>query len=144
MRRRNATHRITTALVRRFGTISIEKLAVANMTASAKGTIEDPGRNVRQKAGLNRSILRQAWGMFRTQLTYKAGWASRQQLEVNPRHTSQDCSACGTRRLKPDSRERWHCHACGAEHDRDVNAAINIDRAGIAALGSQSSGRAAA
>ena len=82
--------------------------------------------------------------LIHDQLAYKAAWAGRQLIEVNPRYTSQACSTCGGRRSKPDGSERWRCEHCGAEHDRDVNAAINIDRAGILALGSRSGGRAAA
>ena len=144
VRSRNACHRITSHLIRRFDIISVEDLKITNMTGSARGTPEAPGRNVRAKAKLNRSILEQAWGLIREQLVYKAAWAGRQLIEVNPRFTSEDCSACGGRRSKPDGSERWRCEHCSAEHDRDVNAAVNIDRAGILALGSRSGGRAAA
>ncbi len=109
-----------------------------------KGTTAAPGRNVRAKAGLNRSILEQSWGAILDQLVYKAAWAGRRVVTVRAAFTSQDCSACGKRRTKPDGRERWQCENCHKEHDRDVNAAINIHRAGMRALGSKSSGRAAA
>ena len=144
VRRRNANHRITSSLVQRFDTIVIEDLQISNMTASAKGTAEAPGRNVRAKAALNHGILQQGWGQIREQLTYKAEWAGRQLTRVPPHYTSQDCSVCGVRREKPDGEERWRCSACGTTHDRDVNGAINIHRAGISALGSLSGGRAAA
>ena len=144
VRRRNACHRITTGLVRRFDTITVEALQIANMTRSAKGTAAQPGINVRQKAGLNRSILEQSWGTILNQLDYKAAWASRQVVKVNPRFTSQDCSTCGHRRERPNGRERWRCARCGTEHDRDENAAVNIDRAGIETLGSRSGERVAA
>ena len=124
--------------------ISIEALKVGNMTRSARGTSDKPGRNVRAKAGLNRTILAQSWGRIRNQLAYKAAWAGRQVVEVDPRFTSQDCSDCRERRAKPDTKERWRCEKCGVEHDRDINAATNIDRAGMSTLGSQSSGRTAA
>ena len=52
----------STAIARRFDVIGVEDLKIANMTRSAKGTIEEPGRNVRQKAGLNRGILGSGWG----------------------------------------------------------------------------------
>ena len=144
VRRRNACHRISTALVRSFDTIAIEDLALRNMTRSARGTREAPGRNVRQKQALNRCILEQAWGTIVNQLAYKAACAGRRLVRVDPRHTSQDCSGCGTRRAKPETRERWSCAHCGQAHDRDVNAATNIHRAGIRALGSQSGERVAA
>ena len=144
MRNRNSCHRVTTGLIQRFGVIAIEDLRIGNMTRSARGTAETPGRNVRQKAGLNRSILEQSWGTIDRQLTGKAEWTGRQIVKVNPRLTSQRCSSCGAVRKKATAAERWKCGACGTEHDRDVNAAINIERAGILALASQSSGRAAA
>ena len=144
VRRRNSCHVVTSDLVKRFDLITIEDLRIGNMTASAAGTVDNPGRNVKAKTGLNRSILQQAWGIFRQQLVYKAEWAGRQLKAVNAAYTSQDCSVCGHRRSKPDARERWRCEHCAVEHDRDVSAAVNIDRAGILALGSRSGERVAA
>lgn len=118
VRNRNACHRITTPLVRRYGTICVEKLNIANMTRSGTG-----------KRGLNRSILNQTWGIIRRQLAYKAEWAGRQLVEVNPAFTSRTCSFCGARH-DPGKAETWQCQTCGRNHDRDVNAAINILRAG--------------
>ena len=88
VRNRNECHRITTDLVRRFGLIAVEDLAIRNMTRSAKGTIDNPGINVRQKSGLNRSITEQTWGMIRNQIAYKAEWAGREMVAVDPRFTS--------------------------------------------------------
>ena len=144
VRRRNACHRITSRLIEWFDTIAVEDVAIGNMTRSGRGTTEAPGRNVRAKRGLNRSILEQAWGQILAQLDYKAAWAGRRVVRVDPRFTSQDCAACGRRREKPDAHEHWRCSGCGAEHDRDANAAINIHRAGILALGSLNDGRAVA
>ena len=72
VRSRNACHRLTSKLGARFDVISIEDLRIGNMTASARGSIEAPGRSVSAKAGLNRSILEQSWGRIREQLVYKA------------------------------------------------------------------------
>ena len=72
VRNRNECHRITTGLVKRFNLIAVEDLNIKNMAASAKGTVEEPGTNVRQKSGLNRSILEQTWGVIGQQLAYKA------------------------------------------------------------------------
>ena len=141
---RNACHRITSGLIRRFDVVVVEKLAIGNMTRSAKGTVESPGRRVKQKSGLNRTILEQGWGRILDQLDYKAEWAGRTVVEAEPAYSSQDCSACGTRREKPDGQEFWTCADCGTRHDRDVNAATNIHRAGILALGSQRGERVAA
>ena len=133
VKNRNACHRITTDLIQRFGTISIEALKTRNMTRSAKGTTEKPGTNVAAKSGLNKSILEQTWGLLRTQLAYKAEWAGRRLVEVNPANTSRDCSRCSARN-DPGSSETYHCRACGLVKDRDWNAAINVKRAGTLAL----------
>ena len=123
---RNECHRITTDIVRRFDLVAIEDLAIRNMTASAAGTVENPGRNVAAKSGLNRSILEQGWGIIRHQLVYKAGWAGKQLVEVDPRLTSQTCSGCGA--VDPDSRQgkSYGCRQCGLSIDADINAARNI------------------
>jgi putative transposase len=94
------------------------------MTRSAKGTAGDPGRNVRAKAGLNREILRSAWGLLVRRLEDKA--PGRVQ-KIKPAYTSQRCSACG--QVDADSREsqaRFACTACGYACNADVNAAQNI------------------
>ena len=126
VRNRNECHRVTTELVRRFGLIALEDLPVKNMTASAKGTLENPGRNVRQKAGLNRSITEQTRGLLRTQLAYKAEWAGRELVVVDPKFTSQRCSECGVVYAEHRQRKRYDCAECGMTEDADVNAARNI------------------
>ena len=126
VRNRNECHGVTTELVRRFGLIALEDLPVKNMTASAKGTLENPGRNVRQKAGLNRSIAEQTWGLLRSQLAYKAEWAGRELVAVDPKFTSQRCSECGVVCAEHRQRKRYDCAECGMTEDADVNAARNI------------------
>ena len=126
VRNRNECHGVTTELVRRFGLIALEDLPVKNMTASAKGTLENPGRNVRQKAGLNRSITEQTWGLLRSQLAYKAEWAGRELVAVDPKFTSQRCSECGVVSAEHRQRKRYDCAECGMTEDADVNAARNI------------------
>ncbi len=61
------------------------------MSSSAKGTVENPGKNVKQKSGLNRAILDQGWGEFIRQLEYKLTWNGGQLIQVNPRNTSRKC-----------------------------------------------------
>jgi putative transposase len=110
--------------VRRFDVIRVEDLQIANMTRSAKGTREDPGRNVRQKAGLNRGILGSGWGLLVRRMEDKAPG----RLEkVKPHYTSQRCSACGqVDRGSRESQAVFRCTACGFAGHADVNAAINI------------------
>ncbi len=116
IRNRNACHRITTDLVRRFGHIAIEGLQIRNMTA-AGGVY---------KKGLNREVLGQTWGIIRQQLAYKAEWAGRQLVEVNPAYTSRTCSECGFVNGKATEYRIFACSECGHVQDRDVNAARNI------------------
>ena len=126
VRNQNVCHQITTDLVRRFGLLAIEDLAIGNMTRSAKGTMEQPGKNVAQKSGLNRSIAEQTWGLIRQQLTYKAAWAGRELFVVDPKFTSQRCSACGVVSAVQRKGKRYECAECGMIEDADVNAARNI------------------
>ena len=127
VRNRNACHRITTRLTTDYSRIAVEHLNIGNMTASAKGTMGEPGSNVRAKAGLNRSLQEQSWGILLNQLRYKAEWAGSTLVEVDPRYTSQTCSRCNTRRQEPLPEYRtFQCNACGLSMDRDHNAAINI------------------
>jgi putative transposase len=101
-----------------------QDLKIANMTRSARGSIEQPGRNVAQKAGLNREILRSGWGLLVRRLEDKA--PGRVQ-KVSPAFTSQRCSACG--HIAAGSRESqalFRCVACGYTLNADVNAARNI------------------
>jgi putative transposase len=125
-RRRDASHKATTDLIKNHGLIGIEALHVRAMTASAHGTAEDPGRNVRQKAGLNRRILDVAPGEIRRQLSYKAAWSGRIIITVPAAHTSQDCSACGARGYIAGGERTFACEKCGLIIDRDTNAARNI------------------
>ena len=102
------------------------------MTGSAKGTVEEPGSNVKQKAGLNRSILEQSLGLITTQLRYKAEWAGIQLIAVNPVNTSRTCSACGTLNKERLAEYRvFRCPDCGLEMGRDLNAAKNILNKGL-------------
>jgi transposase len=104
--------------------IRIEDLKNRGMTRSARGTIGQPGRNVRQKAGLNREIMASGWGYLGRRLEDKA--AGRVE-KVRPQFTSQRCSACG--HVDPGSREsqaRFRCTTCGFACHADLNAAINI------------------
>ena len=121
-------HKLTSRIVRESQTIAIEDLNVRGMTTSAKGTPDNPGRNVRQKAGLNREILAVAFGEFRRQIEYKAKWHGRSVCIVArfvP--TSKACSVCAA--VKSDlmlTDREWQCAHCGTRHDRDENAARNI------------------
>ena len=130
---RNEAHRLTTELVRGHDLIVAEELLIRNMTRSARGTVEEPGTNVRAKSGLNRSINEQTWGLILTQLAYKAEWAGRQLVKVDPKHTSQTCSVCGVMDGSNRSGKEYDCSGCGSHLDADVNAARVILQRGLAA-----------
>jgi putative transposase len=123
-------------LVRGHGLVAVEDLRVHNMTASAKGTAEQPGRNVRQKAGLNRAILNKGWGGFLAALEHTARYHGATVVKVNPAYTSQTCNAC--KHIARESRQSqalFHCVVCGHQAHADVNAAKNILAAGLAVTG---------
>jgi putative transposase len=123
-RRTDWAEKTTTDLARRFDLIRFEDLQIADTTRSAKGTREDPGHNVRQKAGLNRGILQSGWGLLVRRLQDKA---SGRVEKVNPAFTSQRCSACGqVDRGSRESQAVFRCTACGYVCHADVNAAKNI------------------
>ena len=130
---RNEVHRLTTALVREHDLIVAERLQIKNMTRSAKGTVEEPGRNVAAKSGLNCSINEQTWGMILTQLAYKAEWAGREFVKVDPRHTSQTCSVCGVVDGTHRDGKDYDYSGCGSHLDADINAARVILQRGLAA-----------
>jgi putative transposase len=126
--RRELTHQTSHRLVAGAGLIAIEDLNVRGMSASAKGSAEQPGTRVRQKAGLNRAILDTAFGELRRQIAYKAAWHGRE-LAVVERWapSSKTCSHCGHELGELALSVRaWTCPSCGTEHDRDVNAARNL------------------
>lgn len=137
--RQDFLHRTSTNLVDRAEMIAIEDLNVSGMTSSARGTVDKPGRNVRAKAGLNRSILDAALGEFRRQLAYKTERAGTTLVVIDRWYpSSKTCSACGhlLSNLKLAVRH-WTCPHCGTRHDRDHNAAKNILAAGQAVAGQQ-------
>ncbi|MEV0689505.1 transposase [Streptomyces sp. NPDC050388] len=122
-------HKTTTAIARRYGTVVVEALTIPNMVKSARGTLEEPGRNVAQKAGLNRSISGEAWGRTVTMLGYKSARYGGTLHKVSAPGTSLRCSACGV--ITPGSRESQAVFVCknpdcGWSGNADHNAARNV------------------
>jgi putative transposase len=131
-------HKAALDLVRNHDVIVHEDLRIGNMTRSASGTIEKPGRMVAQKAGLNRSVLDAGWGVFLTILSHKAESAGRLVVAVNPANTSRTCARCGHCAAgNRVTQAEFRCQACGHAAHADVNAAINILRAGLALQAAQ-------
>lgn len=121
--RKHWAHEATTDIAKQYGTVVVEKLRTSAMTKSAKGTVENPGRNVGAKTGLNRSILNIGWHRIETMLAYKCA----RLIKVNPAYTSQTCASCGA----VDSRSRksqavFVCTSCGHRDNADRNAAVVI------------------
>lgn len=133
-RRYDFAHQATAALVATgVAAMMVEDLRVKNMTRSAKGTVEAPGVNVKQKSGLNRAILDQGWTQILTLLTYKADQAGARVIRVRPHGTSQTCHRCGSSAEgQRESQALFRCAdpVCGWTGNADTNAAIVIKQRG--------------
>ncbi|WP_454737712.1 RNA-guided endonuclease InsQ/TnpB family protein [Cupriavidus necator] len=125
--RRDYLHKATTTISKSHAMVCIEDLQVRSMSKSATGTADAPGRSVRAKSGLNKSILDQGWFEFRRQLEYKLAWTGGWLIAVPPQNTSRMCPACG--HVSPSNRQtqaQFACVACGHSDHADVIGAINI------------------
>jgi len=121
--RKHWAHEVTTDIARRYGGVVIEKLRTSSMTRSAKGTINNPGRGVKAKTGLNREILNVGWHQIETMLAYKTARLTK----VNPAYSSQTCASCGTvDKRSRKSQAAFVCVACGYRDNADRNAAVVI------------------
>lgn len=125
--RQDYLHKVSTAIVRKYSAVVVENLQLRNMSRSARGMMSQPGKGVRRKSGLNRSLLDVGLGQFLYMLEYKCHWHGRGFERVNPRYTSQKCSCCGY--ISPQNRPtqaRFRCMNCGQAGHADVNASKNI------------------
>lgn len=129
---RDFLHKLSINIVRDNDLVIVEDLKIKNMTKSAKGTIEDPGKNVAQKSGLNRNLLSNRISMFFGMLECKCRWYGRTFVKVDPKYTSQRCSVGGYihKDNRPDQ-ARFKCLLCGNEMNADYNAATNILMSGL-------------
>ena len=119
----NAAHQNSRALSNKAYTLKREDLKIKNMSKSAKGTIEDPGKNVKAKAGLNRVIQNAGWSRFNSYCDYKFGNV----VLVDPKYTSQKCNACGyTSKENRTTQSRFKCMSCGHTDHADLNASANV------------------
>ena len=130
--REDFQHQVSHRLIEDNQFIGVETLAVQNMTRKAKKKLDENGKPMRNgqasKRAMNRSILRNGWSGFVDKLAYKAQWYGRTFVQVDRFYpSSRLCHGCGHKydELRLSERE-WVCESCGASHDRDVNAAMNI------------------
>lgn len=133
--RRDYLHKTSHEISQNHAIVVIEDLQVRNMSKSAAGTTEKPGRNVHAKSGLNKSILDQGWFEFRRQLEYKQQWRGGWVIAVPPQNTSRTCPACGNNAKESrKTQAQFECVECGYSENADLNAARNILAAGHAVL----------
>lgn len=129
----NARHQITAHIARTYGTVYMEDLATKNMTKSAKGTKEKPGKNVKQKSGLNRQLLLTAPGEIRRQLEYKTARHGGKLVLVAPAYSSQTCPQCGhCEKANRPTRNNFICVKCGFAAPADKVGAMNVKAWGSA------------
>jgi putative transposase len=128
-------HKASNTISKNHAMVAVEDLKISNMSKSAKGTVDAPGRNVRAKSGLNKSVLDQGWGEFRRQLEYKTAWRGGYFVAVDPKNTSRTCPCCG--HVSAGNRKTqalFACVKCGHEANADHVGALNVLAAGHAAI----------
>ena len=126
--RRDALHRASTDIVRQAQVIAIEQL---RLKAMARGM----GRRA-----FRRGVADAALGELRRQITYKGAWAAREVVLIDTFYpSSKTCSGCGALNVRLKLEKCWLCPACGAQHDRDVNAAKNLRAEGLRVLSARGS-----
>jgi putative transposase len=134
--RHDWTHKKTTKIAKNHGMVFSEDSSIQEMTKSASGTLDSPGTGVAQKRGLNRSILRNGWGLVHRQLIYKCPRNGGIFAFVEPYYNSQKCRQC--HHTSPANRERgsiyFKCVSCGYETHADLGASQTIEEAGLASM----------
>jgi putative transposase len=141
--RKDFLHKTTTTISKNHALVCVEDLKVRNMSRSSKGNSDQHGKKVKQKSGLNRTILDQGWREFRRQLEYKLAWAGGILLAVPAQHTSQTCPDCGhVDKTNRTTQAKFLCVVCGYENHADVVGAINVLERGqrLLACGEDGSG----
>ncbi len=130
--RKTVLYQVSTVISKNHAMVVLEDLKVQNMTTSATGTIEKPGRTVRQQSGLNKAILGKGWGILLRLLEYKLQWTGGMLYRVPPEYTAQICPVCGV--VDAENRKMhvvFHCQYCGYTDHADVDAAKNIHARGL-------------
>ena len=139
--RRDFLHKTSTKIAKNHSIVYVEDLKVSNMSASASGTKESPGKNVKQKSRLNRSILDQGWYGFFQMLSYKLEQRGGKLIKVDPKSTSRTCPRCGLVSAENrKSQATFACIGCGYRSNADEVGAINVLRSRRAQLACAMSG----
>ena len=136
--RKDFLHQTSSKISKNHAVVYVEDLQVSNMSKSARGTAEEHGKNVKQKSGLNRSILDQSWFEFRRQLAYKLAWNGGHLIAVPPQNTSRTCPCCSyTAKENRQTQADFECVGCGYTENADIVGAINILQRGQEILAAQ-------
>ena len=125
--RQDFMKRTAHTIAQKYGWVAMENLKLKNMTKSAKGTVEDPGRNVKQKSGLNRSLARVAPYGMRMAILWALFKAGGRLILADPKYTSQTCPKCGyTSSSNRPTQAHFGCLLCGYTENADVVGALNV------------------
>lgn len=142
--RNDFLHQTSHTISKNHAMIVVEDLQVKNMSRSASGNLAEPGRNVRAKSGLNKSILDQGWGEFSRQLDYKSAWKGGWLVAIPPANTSRECPDCGhTCADNRKSQSVFTCVLCGHTENADLVASKNIRGRGLNSPKARAIGRIA-
>ena len=125
--RQDFMKRTAHTIAQKYGWVAMENLKLKNMTKSAKGTVEDSGRNVKQKSGLNRSLARVAPYGMRMAILWALFKAGGRLILADPKYTSQTCPKCGyTSSSNRPTQAHFGCQLCGYTENADVVGALNV------------------
>ena len=120
-RRLNYLHKISTEIVKKYDVILMEDLNIKNMLKNKR---------------LSKSILDASWGIFVNMMEYKCKWYGKCLVKVGRFYpSSKTCNSCGWIKEDLTNEKRWTCNRCNTNHDRDINAAINIKKEGLKIYG---------
>ncbi len=130
-------HKISKTLTDKFELIVVEDLKTKNMSKSSKGNEFNHGKMVKQKSGLNRTILNASFYQFLAMLEYKQTMLNDKLFaKVNPAYTSQECSKCGNRdKANRPKQDKFECIKCGYKTNPDIQASHTILKRGLKSLG---------
>ena len=129
-------HKISKTLTDKFELIAVEELKIKNMSKSAKGNEINHGKNVKAKAGLNKTILNASFYQFQSMLEYKSKLNGKLFVKVNPRYTSLECSVCGNRdKANRPRQDYFKCTKCGYETNPDIQASKTILKRALESFG---------